>query len=129
MITSNTFEFVRDGLRNKYSKKIYIVDCILSSNVPQFPATSIVATNSVSEKYSTFDNIENVVSEEYEVNVYANDVEKKDEQTKEICNLICDLFNECGFVRTYEGLIDNLLDSSITRRVARFRKNNITKEN
>lgn len=128
MIKSNDFAYVRDGLRDKYKKNIYIVDCTLSSNVPQFPATSIVSNNSVAERYSTFDGIENVVNEEYEVNVYANDTERKDEQTKEICELICDLFNEREYIRTYEGLVDNLLDSSISRRVARFRKNNITKE-
>ncbi len=129
MIRSKAFEQVKNALRKKYKAALFISDLPFSDSNATFPAVSIVeSNNTVSSNYSTFGEIENVVSCDYDVNVYANDEIKKDEQALEIMNFICDEFKNAGYYRTYENQITNLLDASITRRNAKFKKNNITEE-
>ena len=128
MIRDNAFESVKEALREVYGTDIYITDTQLSDNVPSFPAVSITDSNYVNSQFTTFESIENMATIEYTVNVYANDINNKDEQAKEIMTVICDAFNDLYYLRTYEESITNLLDNSIARRVARFIRYNATKE-
>lgn len=129
MIKDNAFEQIKDALRTEYGNDVYITDLPLSGEVSSFPAIAIVrTTNAVNRAYSTFDTLEHAVSVEYTVDVYTNDIEKKDEQAEDIMEFICDKFTELNFYRDFEGTISNLLDSSITRRNARFTHRNITKK-
>lgn len=127
MIRSNAFEIIKSALRSKYGKQIFISDTPLSDTIAKFPAVSIVeSNNTVSSRYSTFSEIENVVICDFDVNVYTNDEDIKDEQALEIMTFICDEFSKLRFLRLYENQINNLLDSSIVRRNAKFKKSNIT---
>lgn len=127
MIKDSAFETIKDRLRAEY-EEVYITDSPLSADVPRFPAIAIVRTdNSINNRYSTFGAVENAVSTEYTVDVYTNDIEKKEEQALEIMELICDCFTELRFYREFEAPITNLLDSSIARRNARFLNKNTTK--
>lgn len=128
MIRDNAFESVKEALREVYGTDIYITDTQLSDNVPSFPAVSITDSNYVNSQFTTFERIENMATIEYTVNVYANDIDNKDEQAKEIMTVICDAFNDLYYLRTYEEPVTNLLDNSIARRVARFIRYNITKK-
>lgn len=128
MIKDNAFEYVKDNLRIKYAEA-FISDTQLSDTVPSFPAIAIVrSNNAVNRAFSTLSSIEQGVKVEYTVDVYTNDIEKKEEQSIEIMEYICDLFTNLGYYRDFEGAINNLLDNSIARRNARFTNKSITKK-
>ena len=118
------FEYVASGLRSKY-KSIYIIGVDISDAPSKFPAVSLVQTNNATKtKYSTFDRLENVVGEDYKAEVYSNLSKGKETQTKEITKDISDLMGECGYERTFCEIVPNA-DSTINRRMSRYRKNNV----
>ncbi len=118
------FETVAEGLRGKY-KGIFVIGAEISDTPPKFPAVSLVQTNNaVKTEYATFFSLENVVGEDYKAEVYSNLREGKEAQTKEIVSTISDLMMDLGYERTFCEPIPNG-DSSISRRMARFRKNNV----
>lgn len=120
----DVFEYVASGLRSKY-KSIYIIGAEISDTPPKFPAVSLVQTNNANQaQYSTFDSLENVVGEEYKAEVYSNLSKGKEAQAKEITMLISDLMSYLGYERTFCEPVPNM-DSTVARRMSRYRKNNI----
>ena len=118
------FEYVSSRLRSKY-KSIYIIGAEITDTPPKFPAVSIVQTNNAIQKlYATFDRLENVVGEEYKAEVYSNLEAGKEAQTKEIISHLSDAFGDLGYERIFCEMVPNG-DSAISRRIARFRKNNV----
>ena len=118
------FTTVAGRLREKHPK-IYVIGTELTSTPPHFPAVSIVQTNNVIKTaYSTFDNLENVVREDYKVEVYSNLEKGKETKTKEITNDISDIFRNLGFERTFCEAVMNS-DPTISRRISRYIKNNV----
>ena len=118
------FKAVSTALRNKF-KSIYIIGAEMSPTPPKFPAVSFVQTNSaVNSDYSTFENTENVVIEDYKAEVFSNLEKGKEAQTKEITNIISDVMSSFEYERTFCEVVPNL-DSVIARRVSRYRKNNV----
>ena len=118
------FEYVATRLRQKYPT-IYVVGTELTDTPPRFPAVSLVQTNNVIKaEYSTFDSLENVVREDYKAEVFSNLEQGKEKQTKEITNDISDCLTELGYERTFCEPIPNG-DSSISRRMSRYIKNNV----
>lgn len=106
---------------------IFIIGLEITDAPPQFPAVSIVQTNSeVNGHYSTFEKVDNVASEEYKFEVFSNLERQKDakQQTKDIIAVIdgvmCDLF----YIRSFCQPIPNA-DSKFTRRVARYKKTDV----
>ena len=121
---TEVFEYVASGLRRKY-KSIYIIGAEISDTPPKFPAVSIVQTNnSTKTQYSTFYSLENVVGEDYKAEVYSNLETGKEAQTKEITSVISDVLSDLGYVRTFCEIVPNT-DSTISRRMSRYRKNNV----
>lgn len=126
MIKDNIFDVVKTALRGKYGENIYISDTPLSNTVPSFPAVSIVCVNNtINQAHSTFGKAENVAIADYSVDVYSNDINTKDEEAREIAELISDTFTQHRYYRTAFNPVDNLLDSSIARYNAKFRKTDI----
>ena len=118
------FETVATELR-KHFKGVYIIGAEMSSAPPQFPAVSFVQTNSaVKTEHSTFDTLENVVTEDYKAEVFSNLEKGKEAQTKEITRLISDIMSFRGYSRTFCEIVPNN-DSVVNRRMSRFRKNNV----
>ena len=118
------FETVATELR-KHFKGVYIIGAEMSSAPPQFPAVSFVQTNSaVKTEHSTFDTLENVVTEDYKAEVFSNLEKGKEAQTKEITRLISDVMSSLGYSRTFCEIVPNN-DPTINRRMSRFRKNNV----
>ena len=118
------FEAVASALREKFTS-IYIIGAELSDTPPKFPAVSFVQTNNaVKTQYSTFLSLENVVGEDYKAEVYSNLSKGKEAQTKEIVSVISDVLSSFGYERTFCEMVPNN-DSTINRRMARFRKNNV----
>ena len=118
------FEAVATALRKKY-KGIYVIGAEMSPTPPRFPAVSFVQTNNaVVAKHSTFDSLENVVSEDYKAEVFSNLEKGKEAQTKEITNDISDIVSGFGYERTFCEVVPNN-DSTINRRMSRYRKNNV----
>ena len=118
------FKRVSTALRNQING-IYVIGAEISDAPPKFPAVSITQTNSSTKtEYSTFNNLENVATEDYKAEVYSNLEKGKEAQTKEITNIISDVFNELGYVRTFCEIVPNN-DSTINRRMSRYRKNNV----
>ena len=118
------FEVVATALRSKF-KGIYVIGAEMSPTPPNFPAVSFVQTNNVVKtEYTTFNNLENVVSEDYRAEVFSNLEKGKEAQTKEITNIISDVMGEFGYVRTFCEVVPNN-DSTINRRMSRYRKNNV----
>ena len=118
------FEVVAAGLRSKY-KSIYIIGAEMTDAPPKFPAVSLIQTNNgVKTEYSTFDSLENVVGEDYKAEVYSNLSKGKEAETKEIIKDISDLMASLGYERTFCEMVPNG-DSTIGRRMARFRKQNV----
>ena len=118
------FDAVALALRNKY-KSIYIIGAEISEAPPKFPAVSFVQTNNVIDNnYSTFSSLENVVKEDYKVEVYSNLEKGKEAQAMEVTSVISDAMSELGYVRTFCETIPNA-DSTVHRRMSRYRKNNV----
>ena len=121
---SEIFEAVAKALRQKYST-IYIVGTDITEAPPRFPAVSFMQTsNSIRGEHSTFDSLENVVSEDYKAEVYSNLEKGKEKQTKEITSDISDIMVEIGYERTFCEPIPNG-DSTINRRMSRYKKINV----
>ena len=121
---SEIFETVSSRLREKYPT-IYVVGTELTDTPPRFPAVSLVQTNNaIKTEHSTFDSLENVVREDYKAEVFSNLETGKEKETKEITGDISDIFAEEGYERTFCEPIPNG-DSSISRRVSRYIKNNV----
>ena len=118
------FKAVSTALR-KQLKSIYIIGAEMSDTPPRFPAVSLVQTNStVNSEHSTFDKLENVVSEDYKAEVFSNLETGKEAETKEITHIISDVFSGFGYARTFCEVVPNT-DSTINRRMSRYRKNNV----
>jgi hypothetical protein len=118
------FTAVATRLREKHPQ-IYVVGTELTSTPPRFPAVSIVQTNNaIKTEHSTFDSLENVVREDYKAEVFSNLEKGKETETKEITNDISDVFCELGYERTFCEPIANG-DPTISRRISRYRKNNV----
>ena len=107
---------------------IFITGVEITDTPPQFPAVSIVKKNSgVNEKYSTFENVENVAIEEYEFGIHSNLDSQKEakEQTKSILAVIngvmCD---DLFYIRSFCRPIPNA-DTKYTRHVARYKKTDV----
>lgn len=117
------FGTVAKELRSKF-KGIYVIGAEMSSAPPKFPAVSLVQTNNaVRGVYSTFDSLENVVSEDYKAEVFSNLDKGKEAQTKEITAVISDTMSALGYERTFCEVVPNM-DSTISRRMSRYRNNN-----
>lgn len=121
------YEAVSTELRNAFNG-IFITGVEITDTPPQFPAVYIVKKNSeVNGRYSTFENVENVASEEYEFGAFSNLESQKEakQQTKEIIAVIngvmCD---DLCYIRSFCQLIPNA-DAKITRHIARYRKTNV----
>ena len=118
------FKAVATALR-KHFKGIYVIGAEMTPTPPKFPAVSFVQTNNaIKENYATFDCLENVVSEDYKAEAFSNLEKGKETQTKEITSIISDVMNELGYERTFCEVVPNN-DSTINRRMSRYRKNNV----
>jgi restriction endonuclease Mrr len=121
---NEVFGAVATALR-KHFKGIYVIGAEMSSAPPKFPAVSFVQTNSaVKTEHSTFDSLENVVTEDYKAEVYSNLEKGKEAQTKEITSIISDVMSTLGYGRTFCEVVPNV-DATINRRMSRYRKNNV----
>ena len=120
------FDNIVNALREVYGDDIYIIDQPLSQSLSKFPAVSVVSSyNSINTRYSTFNSIENVVNLEFYVEIYSNlSDDEKVEQTKDILNIVDEQFLKARYARTYSEQVTNLLDDTISRRVARYSKSN-----
>ena len=120
------YDEVATALRNAFDD-IHIVGVEITDTPPRFPAVSIIKKSSnVNEKYSTFDSVENVASEEYEFGVYSN-LESQAEAKNEVKSILavingvmCDLL----YIRSFCQPIPNA-DSKYTRHIARYKKNDV----
>lgn len=118
------FKAVATALRKKF-KSIYVIGAEMSPTPPKFPAVSFVQTNNaVKTEHTTFDSLENVVTEDYKAEVYSNLEKGKEAQTKEITSIISDVMSDLGYARTFCEVVPNT-DSTINRRMSRYRKNNV----
>ena len=115
---------VAAALRKKI-EGIYVIGAEMSTSPPKFPAVSFMQTNNtVKPEHSTFDSLENVVTEDYKAEVYSNLEKGKEAETKEITGIISDVLRDLGYERTFCEVVPNT-DSTINRRMSRYRKNNV----
>ena len=118
------FKAVAKELRAKF-KGIYVIGAEISDSQSKFPAVSFIQTNNaLKSEFSTFNSLENVVQEDYKAEVYSNLEKGKETQTKEITKVISDTMCGLGYERTFCEIIPNT-DSTINRRMSRYRKNNV----
>ena len=118
------FSAVAAALRSKI-KGIYVIGAEMSATPPKFPAVSFVQTNNaVKSEHATFESTENVVTEDYKAEVFSNLEKGKEAQTKEITGVISDVMSSLGYERTFCEIVPNT-DSTINRRMSRYRKNNV----
>lgn len=110
---------------------IFIIGVEITDTPPQFPALSIIQSNSsVNERYSTFEKVDNVAAEEYKFDIHSNLESQNDakKETKKILaaidEVMCDLF----YIRSFCQPIPNA-DGKITRLVARYKKTDVVPEN
>ena len=121
---TEVFNAVASALRAKF-KGIYIIGTELSDTPPKFPAVSFVQTNNaVRTEFSTFYSQENVVTEDYKAEVCSNLEKGKEVQTKEITKVISDVLRDLGYERTFCEIVPNI-DTTVNRRISRYRKNNV----
>lgn len=117
------FNVVATALRERYPDA-YIIPKDISSKPSRFPAVSIICKdNGINTRYSTFDKVENVARTEFNINIYSNDVDEKEEICKEISILIDDVMSSMRYIRTLnEPMVND--DDTIERRVMRYTKQN-----
>ena len=123
------FDAVTTALRAEF-EDIFIIGVELVDTPPRFPAVSVVLTNSkINDRHSTFDKVDNVAIEEYKVEVASNLESDKaaKEQTKAIMAVIDGVMSGLFYPRSFCQPIPSA-DATITRRVARYTKNNVTME-
>ena len=121
---TEVFKAVAKRLRKKFPG-IYVIGTEMVSAPPQFPAVSFVQTNSaIQGRYSTFNSLENVAKEDYKVEVCSNLEQGKETQARDITTVITDAMSELGYVRIFCEPIVNA-DSTVHRRMSRYRKNNV----
>jgi hypothetical protein len=84
----------------------------------------VQTNNAVKSEYTTFDCLENVVTEDYKAEVFSNLEKGKETQTKEITSIISDVMSEFDYVRTFCEVVPNA-DATINRRMSRYRNNNV----
>lgn len=117
------FKAVSQTLHEKYD--IYVIGAEMSDAPPKFPAVSFVQTNNMTKtEYTTFNSLENVVQEDYKAEVFSNLETGKEAQTKDITGAISDVMRDLGYERTFCEIVPNT-DSTINRRMSRYRKNNV----
>ena len=118
------FKAVADTLRTKF-KGIYVIGAEMSNAPPHFPAVSFMQTNNaIKTEHATFLSLENVASEDYKAEVFSNLERGKEAETKEITRVISDVMSSLGYMRTFCEVVPNT-DSTINRRLSRYRKNNV----
>ena len=118
------FEFISKRLRKKFPG-IYVIGTEIVSAPPQFPAVSLVQTNSaIQGRYSTFNSLENVAKEDFKAEVFSNLITGKEAQTKEITAEISDGMCEMNYERTFCEPIPNA-DATIHRRMSRYTNKNV----
>ena len=118
------FKAVAAALR-KHIKGIYVIGTEMSPTPPKFPAVSFVQTNNaIRGEYSTFNNLENVVAEDYKAEAFSNLEKGKEAQTKEIISIISDVMSGFDYERTFCEIVPNA-DATINRRMSRYKKNNV----
>ncbi|MCR2033714.1 hypothetical protein [Anaerofustis stercorihominis] len=112
---------ISDIIRAEYPSA-YIIDKELSDTPPCFPTIIIKQIdNSVVGKYSTFEQIENVVTESYRVDVYSNN----DEINLKIIDLVNNYLSKKGYIRNLNILVPNMEDLSIDKRTAGWINNSV----
>ena len=120
------YDAVSSALRSAFDG-IFITGVEITDTPPRFPAVSIIQLNStVSERYSTFEKVDNVAAEEYKFDVYSNLESQKDakQQTKDIVAVIDGVMSDRFYIRSFCQPIPGV-DSKNTRRVARYKNNNL----
>lgn len=123
------YDKVSEALRAAFNP-VFITGTEMTDVPPQFPAVYIILkTSEVNTRHSTFDNVENVASETYEFGIYSNLEGERDakEQTRAVLAVIDDVMSGLFYPRTFNQLIPTA-DSKYTRRVARYKKTNVTME-
>lgn len=126
---SVVYDKVSTALRTAF-EGIFITGTEIVDTPPQFPAVYIVQkTSEVNKRYSTFDSVENVASEEYEFGAYSNLEDAKDakDQTKEIVAVIDGVMSDLFYIRSFCQPIPSA-DAKLSRHVARYTKTNLTQE-
>lgn len=124
----NVFQALSSALREKYGDDIFVAGEEITSAPPRFPAVTVVQNdNEINTRYASFDSRENVVIEEYKIEAYSNLQEQYDRvmQTKSLARTISEVMDGLGYLRTFNRPIANA-DKTISRRVLRFRKSNLT---
>jgi hypothetical protein len=120
------YEAVSAALRRAFDG-IFITGVEITDTPPRFPAASIVQLNStVNARYSTFEKVDNVAAEEYKFDVYSNLESQKEakQQTKDIVAVIDGVMSDFFYIRSFCQPIPGV-DAKNTRRVARYKNNNI----
>lgn len=113
------FNTVSEKLRQTYSG-IFITGRKMNDTPPKFPAISITSIgNTLVTRYTTFQQIENVVSEAYEFDVNSNLTVGREKECKEIINSVDEVMSELGFIRNFNEPIDGI-DKTLSRRIARY---------
>ena len=102
------------AIRENYPDVLF-EDKQTTSNPPRFPYCVCTQTsNTVIDRHSTFNNLENAVAESYTLTVYDYD----DDTVTDIQNIANDYMLERGFRRSMYQPVPNFDDMTINRTVA-----------
>lgn len=121
------FQEVSKALREAFDV-IFITGVEITTSPPNFPAVSIVQEISeTNAKYSTFTSVDNVASETYKYDIYSNLIDEREakEETKAILRIIDKTMSNLFYIRSFNQPLPGA-DDRYTRRVARYKKSNIT---
>ena len=121
------YDSVSAALREAF-EGIFIIGTEITDAPPQFPAVSIVQlVSEVNGRYSTFEYVQNVASEEYKFEAYSNleDKREAETQTKSIIAVIDGVMSDLFYIRSFCQPIPTA-DGKTTRRVARYKNYNVT---
>lgn len=118
---NEVYDIVSKALQLEF-KDIEIKDEKIPVTQQTFPALSIVQIdNSIVEQYSTFDTLENVVTEIYEFDAVSNLETNRAKQTRDMLSCVDNIMNLLGFTRiAYGPIVDE--KENFVRRVVKYKK-------
>ena len=116
--SNQIFSWLTYSLREKFPK-IFTTKSETTAP-PMFPAVSVVQKNNAVYQRTRDACLENHVSVMFEINIYTNGKDDKEQQAAEIRDMISDLMMSIGFARISCEPTPNLEDMSIYRITMRF---------
>lgn len=121
IILENVSSILKQNFEN-----IYIIEEYTEGLPVNFPCVLIYqSSNIVNEKYSTFDHLENVVTEVYTCEIFSKLESGRRQEIKEIIDSVNNVMGSYGYIRSFNEPVETK-DKSVSKTVVKYKKDKLT---